>query len=162
MPMSEKKTLPRTFFVCDTPLVHFEVFDFHLSLLSTIPGAMAQISPCQPETQEDRKMLAEKRNVYGLVVHANPKLTLKVVDVGCVCWCSCDFTRIKSFFACIQSYTYDVYISLVCLNRYIYVLFFRFVWKGPIAIFEGRWWNDFHQLFFYPSSGSMAPFGEGG
>ena len=36
-----------------------------------------------------------------------------------ICWCSCDFTRIKSFFGCIQSYTYDVYISLVCLNRYI-------------------------------------------
>ena len=28
-------------------------------------------------------------------------------------------------------------------------------------MFEGRWWNDFHQLFFYPSSGSVAPFGEG-
>lgn len=75
-----KITLPRTFFVCDTPLVqHFEVFDFHLSLLSTIPGAMAQISPCQPQTQEDRKMLAK---IQG--IHANPKLTLKVVDVGIV------------------------------------------------------------------------------
>ena len=78
MPMSEKKK-PRTFFVCDTLLVHFEVFDFHLSLLSTIPGAMAQISPCQPETQEDRKMLAK---IQG--IHANPKLTLKVVIIWIV------------------------------------------------------------------------------
>lgn len=60
-------------------LQHFEVFDFHLSLLSTIPGAMAQISPCQPQTQEGRKMLAK---IQG--IHANPKLTLKVVDVGIV------------------------------------------------------------------------------
>ena len=50
----------RTFsfsYVAHLVVQHFEVFDFHLSLLSTVPGTMAQMSP---------------------------KLTLRVVDVGIV------------------------------------------------------------------------------
>ena len=122
-----KITLPRTFFVCDTPLVqHFEVFHIWFSPFFTVDNSWchgADITLSTTNSGGQEKCWRRYRESMRILSWLWKLWMLELLNI---CWCSCDFTHIKSFFACIQSYTYDVYVSLVCswIDIYIYIYFF--------------------------------------